>query len=424
MNLRTPLFLASASLWHRRGILTLVTLTLTLSVLLLLSIQYLRTEVRHSFTSTIANTDLIVGARSGQINLLLYSVFHLGDATNNIGWSSYQNLQQDPMVAWTVPLSLGDSYRGFRVVGTDHNFLSHVQYGDGQALKLEAGQWFEQLFDVVLGAEVARSLGHRPGDEVVLAHGGGSVSFMNHDRTPFKVSGILSATGTPVDRAVYVSLPGLEAIHVGWDAGVPLPGRTPSASQLETMTLAPDTLTAALVGLNNRMMTFRLQRKLNQYPGEPLSAILPGVALSELWRLLGQFEKTLLGITGFVVLTSLVGLAAVLLTLQVHRKQEITILRAAGASPGLIASLYLLECLFLALLASGLALVIIYGSIAVGGDWLLQEFGLQIRLRALDTAESSILAGVPIAATLVGLLPALRAWWRSHTSQFGTTSTE
>ncbi|SFM64430.1 ABC transporter permease [Marinobacter zhejiangensis] len=424
MNLSAALRLSSASLWHRRGILALVTITLTLSVMLLLGIQYLRTEVRQSFTNTIANTDLIVGARSGQLNLLLYSVFHLGDATNNIRWSSYQSLKQDPLVAWTVPLSLGDSYQGYRVVGTDDNFLAYVQFGNGQSLELAAGQWFTQLFDVVLGAEVARAMAHQPGDDIVLAHGGGRVSFVNHNQTPFRVSGVLAATGTPIDRAVYVSLPGLEAIHVGWEAGVPLPGRTPSAAQLETMNLAPDSLTATLVGLKNRMMTFRLQRQLNQSPEEPLTAILPGVALSELWRLLGQFEKTLLGITGFVVVTSLIGLATVLLTLQVHRKQEVAILRAAGASPSLIASLYLLECLLLALLASGCALVIIYASIAASSDWLLQQFGLAIGVRPLDTTEWSILAGVPAAALLVGILPALRAWWRSRETQFGTTSTE
>lgn len=424
MNLRASLQLSTASLWHRRGILALVTITLTLSVLLLLGIQYLRTEVRQSFTSTIANTDLIVGARSGQLNLLLYSVFHIGDATNNIDWATYESLRQDPLVKWTVPLSLGDSYRGYRVVGTDHSFLDHVSYGDSHPVELTDGQWFNNLFDIVLGAEVARTLQHQVGDNVALSHGSGSVSFMNHDRTPFRVSGILATTGTPVDRSVYVSLPGLEAIHVGWETGVPLAGRVPSAEQLENMALEPKAITAMLVGLKNRMQTFRLQRQINQSTGEPLTAILPGVALNELWRILGQFEKTLLGITGFVVVTSLIGLTAVLLTLQVHRRQEITILRAAGASPWLIASLYLLECLLLALLASTLAVMSGYILIASAGPWLAQEFGLVLRLRPLDSVEWSILASIPTAATLVGLLPALRAWWRSRQSPFGTTSSE
>src|SRR5690554_4595096 len=196
------LSLATASLWYRRKVLALVCLTLTLSVTLLLGIQYLRTEVRQSFTSTISGTDLIVGARSGQLNLLLYSVFHIGDATNNIRWSTYQKLAQDKRIDWVVPVSLGDSYRGYRVVSTNAQFVERFRYGNDQPLELAAGHWFTDLFDVVLGAGVARQLNHQTDDSVVLSHGGGRTSFANHTNLPFRVSGILAPTGTPVDQAV------------------------------------------------------------------------------------------------------------------------------------------------------------------------------------------------------------------------------
>src|SRR5690606_41334490 len=129
-KLKLTVFLSAASLWYRRRVLALVCLTLTLSVTLLLGIQYLRTEIRQSFTSTITGTDLIVGARSGQLNLMLYTVFHIVDATNNIRWSIYQQLQQDQRVDWGIPISLGDSYRGYRVVSTNDQFLTKFQYGN------------------------------------------------------------------------------------------------------------------------------------------------------------------------------------------------------------------------------------------------------------------------------------------------------
>ena len=160
MKARLALSLAMASLWHRKKVLTLVCLTLTLSVSLLLGIQYLRTEVKHSFTSTISGTDLIVGARSGQLNLLLYTVFHIGNATNNIRWSTFQTLKDDERLAWLIPISLGDSYRGYRVVATDSNFLSHFRYGRDQPLELAAGRWFDRVFDVVLGAGVESAGNH------------------------------------------------------------------------------------------------------------------------------------------------------------------------------------------------------------------------------------------------------------------------
>lgn len=413
-HIRLALSLATASLWYRRRVLALVCLTLTLSVTLLLGIQYLRTEVRNSFTSTISGTDLIVGARSGQLNLLLYTVFHIGDATNNIRWSTYRKLADDDRIDWVVPISLGDSYRGYRVVSTNEQFIKRFQYGNDQPLKLETGQWFDDLFDVVLGAGVARKLEHRTGDSVVLSHGGGRTSFANHTDLPFRVSGILAPTGTPVDQAVYISLEAMEAIHVGWESGVALPGRTLSPDNAQQRDLTPTAITAALVGLDRPILTFQIQRELNQFQGEPLSAILPGVALSELWRLMGQFERALLGISAFVVITSLVGLVAVLLTLQAQRQREIAVLRAVGASPALIASLYSFECVVLALAACVLGVGV--GAVAIAGlsPWLLEHYGIQVALRPLNSAEWLILGAVPLVALLVSLVPALRSWQQSR----------
>lgn len=418
MKARLACSLAAASLWHRRKVLALVCLTLTLSVTLLLGIQYLRTEVKQSFTSTISDTDLIIGARSGQLNLLLYTVFHIGDATNNIRWSTFQDLKQDSRIDWLVPISLGDSYKGFRVVGTDGNFGKHFRFGRGQALKLAGGQWFNGVFDVVLGAGVAEKLNHALDDKITLSHGGGRTSFSNHTNTPFTVTGILEATGTPVDQAVYISLQGMEAIHVGWESGVAIPGRTLTPEQAQGRDFTPSAITAVFAGLDRKILTFRVQRDINQHTGEPLSAILPGVALSELWRLMSQFERALLGITGFVVITSLIGLIAVLLTLQTQRAHEIAILRATGASPTLIASLYVIECLALAVVACLISLTLSAAAISMLSPWLLTHYGIQIQLRPLYFPEWGLLASVPLAAMLVGLVPAFSAWRKSRSQGF------
>ncbi|MGP9676366.1 MULTISPECIES: ABC transporter permease [unclassified Halomonas] len=421
MKTRLALSLATASLWHRRKVLALVCLTLTLSVTLLLGIQYLRTEVKQSFTSTISDTDLIIGARSGQLNLLLYTVFHIGDATNNIRWSTYQELKKDKRIDWLIPISLGDSYKGFRVVGTDSGFGKHFQFGRGQHLTLAEGQWFSGIFDVVLGAGVAKTLNHGINDKIVLSHGGGRTSFSNHKDTPFTVTGILEATGTPVDQAVYISLQGMEAIHVGWESGVAIPGRTLTPEQAQGRDFTPNAITAVFAGLDRKILTFRVQRDLNQYTEEPLSAILPGVALSELWRLMSQFERALLGITGFVVVTSLIGLIAVLLTLQAQRAHEIAILRATGASPSLIASLYIIECLALAMVACLISLALGTLAISMFGPWLLTNYGVQIQLRPLYLEEWALLASVPLAALLVALAPALSTWQQSRSQGFGSS---
>ncbi|MCR8916105.1 FtsX-like permease family protein [Marinobacter panjinensis] len=424
MTVRLAFSLAMASLWYRRKVLALVTLTLTLSITLLLGVQYLRTEVKQTFTNTISGTDLIVGARSGQLNLLMYTIFHIGDATNNIRWNTYQKLQEDQRIDWLVPLSLGDSYRGHRVVGTSEQFPEYFRYGRDQKPELVEGKWFSEVFEVVLGARVARRHGHQLGDDIILSHGGGRTSFSNHKDTPFTVAGVLAPTGTPVDQAVYVSLEGLEAIHIGWESGVAIPGRTVTPEQALERDLAPDNITAALVGIERKVLTFQVQREINEFREEPLSAILPGVALSELWRIMGQFENALLGITGFVVVTSLIGLIAVLLTLQVQRRQEVAILRATGASPLLIAALHVIECVALAIAACILAVIAGAAGIAGLSPWLLETWGIQIGLRPLNGMEWLIIASVPCAAFVVGLIPALQAWRGSRKQGLGHVAPE
>ncbi|PAV25525.1 putative ABC transport system permease protein [Tamilnaduibacter salinus] len=413
MMVRTTIRLALASLWHRRGTLSLVVLTLTLSVSLLLGVQYLRTEVKQSFVSTISGTDLIVGARSSPLNLLLYSVFHVGNATNNVRWSTYQAIRQNDAVDWMVPMSLGDSHKGHRVVGTTTGFFEHFEYGQAQQLTISPGRPFSDVFDVVIGADVAREHDYQLGDEIILSHGTGSTSFVEHDDKPFTVVGVLDPTGTPVDNALYVSLEAIEAIHLGWQAGVPVPGQTTSAEQARQADLTPGEITAALVGVKRKVLTFRLQRTWNQWHDEPLTAILPGVALSRLWQLLDGFETALLAITGFVVATSLVGMTAVLLTTQAHRRREMAVLRAIGAPPGLIAALFSIESVLIAMVSVALALGASYGGLTLMMPLIEAQLGLRLSLRPLSAVEWGLLGAVPLCALLISLVPALRAYRRS-----------
>ena len=257
------LALAWKSLLNRRFTALLTIVSIALSVALLVGVERLRTEARSSFASTISGTDLVVGARSGPVQLLLYTVFRIGDATNNFAWESYQDVAGHPSVAWSVPLSLGDSHRGFRVLGTTPEYFVRYKYARGRELAFRAGSVFDDLYDAVVGAEVAAILGYVPGDRIVLAHGASDVSFARHADKPFRVVGILERTGTPVDRTVHVSLAAIEAIHAGWQSGAPLPGMQVSAEQARNMDLTPKAITGALLGLKSKVATFRVQRYVN-----------------------------------------------------------------------------------------------------------------------------------------------------------------
>jgi putative ABC transport system permease protein len=406
--------LALASLANRRFTALLTVFAIALSVCLLLAVERVRTEARASFANTISGTDLIVGARSGSVNLLLYSVFRIGNATNNIRWDSFEKLAAHRQVDWAIPISLGDSHRGYRVMGTNEGYFDHYRYGRGQPLQLAQGKRFHDLFDVVLGAEVAQALNYKLGDKLVLSHGVATVSLQQHDDKPFVVSGILARTGTPVDRTLHISLEGMEALHVDWQNGVPARGAGKvSAEQARHMDLQPKAITAAMLGLKSKIATFAVQREVNDYRGEPLLAILPGVALQELWSLMGTAEKALFVVSLFVVLTGLIGMLTAILTSLNERRREMAILRSVGARPWHVASLLILEAFSLAAAGVVAGTALLYAGIAGAQGYVQANYGLYLPLSAPTPYEWTLLGAILAAALLMGCVPAWRAYRQS-----------
>jgi putative ABC transport system permease protein len=405
------LILAARSLWNRRVTAALTIASIAVSVALLLGVQKMRTAARDSFASTVSGVDLIVGARTGPLNLLLYSIFRVGDATANVGWDSYQKIATHPDVAWTIPISLGDSHRGFRVMGTDLSYFEHYRFGDARPLSFAAGGPFRDLYDAVLGADVARQLHYKLGDSIIIAHGIGRVSFAEHRDKPFRVAGILAPTGTPVDRTVHVSLQAITAIHIDWQSGMQAPpGFRVSADEARRRDLTPQTITAFLVGMRSKMMLFTMQRAINEYRAEPLLAVLPGVALSQLWELVGIADSALMLVAAFVVLACLLGMLTAILTSLNERRREMAILRSVGARPGHIFSLLVAEAGLLAgagvLAGMGLA----YLLLLAGRPLLESRYGIFVPITGLSGYEIAILLSVVGTALLIGLLPAGRAY--------------
>jgi putative ABC transport system permease protein len=269
------------------------------------------------------------------MHLLLSSVFGIGNATNNLSRESYQRIAGLPEVAWTIPLSLGDSHRGFRVLGTTQEYFDHYRFGRDRRLELVEGERFADANGTVLGAEVATALGYRLGQQIVIAHGSGDVAFALHKDHPFRVTGILARTGTPVDRAIHVSLEGMDAVHAAESAEAgadPLAAAMRDARRREAQSAGQKdqdrdhdhdqhgagerstrTITAVLVGLKSRNKALFLQRQVNESRDEPLTAILPGATLLEVWDIVAG-EKTLIAISALVVIMGLAGMLIALLT--------------------------------------------------------------------------------------------------------------
>lgn len=411
----TPLVgLAARSAWARRGTLVLVALSIALSTALLLTLERLREDVRASFSQAVSGTDLVVGARTGPVQLMLYAVFRLGGATNDISMASVDAIARHPAVAWVVPIALGDSHRGFPVVGTSTGYFEHFRYGDGQALALAEGRAFsgtlDGLYEAVLGAEVADRLGYRVGQRIVLAHGAGGELGAEHADKPFTVVGILAPTGTPVDRSVHVGLPAIEAIHLDWAGGAPMPGVHIAAEQARKFDLAPKRATAAFVGLKSRVAVFRVQRWVADYEAEPLLAVLPGVALDELWEVVGVGERSLLAVSALVAVVSLAGLVAVVLAGLAERRRELAVLRAVGAGPRHVLALLAAEAALVTLAGAALGVLLAVAAVVLAGPWVQQHLGVALSHGAPTPTQWSWLGAVLAAGMLAGLVPGWRAY--------------
>jgi len=408
----TLFLIALKSARFRRTSIVLTVIAIAISATLLLGVDKIRKESRASFFNTVSQTDLIVGARSSPTNLLLYSVFRIGNATNNVSWDTYEAIAERDEVAWTIPISLGDSHRGFRVMGTSTDYFDFYRYGNKQSLTLDSGERFNEVYDTVLGADVARDLGYEVGDEIIISHGLASADFAGHDDKPFTVVGVLDRTGTPVDRTVHVSLAGIEAIHVDWvdgsRSGVPL-----DAEQALQFDLTPTSITAFMVGLENRAQTFTVQREINEYQAEPMSAILPGATLSEFWRTISPVEQVLFVISGFVLLAGLLGMLTTILSTLNERRREIAVLRAIGARGRHVVMLIVLETLLVVTAGCALGVGMLYGLLAVARPIVARRYGVDLAATWLDSTQLGIIGGVVGAAVLVALIPAFIAYRRS-----------
>lgn len=402
--------LAAKSAWNRRLTLGLALAAIALSITMLLGVERIRHDARAGFAMSVSGADLVIGARTSPVQLMLYAVFRIGEATNNIRWQSYRAIAEHPAVAWAIPLSLGDSHRGFPVLGATPAYFEHFRYGEAQPLAFVSGKRFEGVFDTVLGAEVAQRLGYRLGDKIVLSHGMGGEGLAEHGDKPFTVTGILARSGTPVDRTIHVNLEAITAIHLDWQGGAPIPGFSIPGQYVRKFDLKPKEITAALIGLKSRAAVFKIQRHVNEYAGEPLLAVLPGVALDELWQVVGVVERTLLAVSAMVVAVGLAGLVAVILASLNERRRELAILRSVGARPGDVFLLLMIEGMFVTVLGSLLGVVLLFAATAAAGPWVQAHYGLIIHTRFVSLEELKLL-GIVIT---IGLLASLAPGWRAY----------
>lgn len=403
--------LALKSLKNRKASALLTMISIALSVTLLLSVEKTKRAAEEGFTQSVSQVDLLVGARTGPLNLILYSVFNMGNATNNISWESYQEIKNYPEVDWTIPYSLGDGHRGFRVVATDENFYKHYRYRGQESIQFKEGQPAVDIWDVVIGSQVYEKLKYKIGDSAVIAHGvTRGEAIQQHDDKPFRIVGILKPTGTAIDQSLYITLYGMEAIHLDWKNGAqPSKENAIPQNQLSKEKIQIGPITSFFLRTKSRIQTLKLQRQINNFESEPLLAIIPGATLADLWRGLSQIDIVLKIISFMVLIIGLAAMVSSILASLNERRREMSILRSIGAGPLRMTILLVFESSLISFCAIIIGTAVHLLTFHLLSGWIESEFGFYIRDSLITKQEFIYLALVWIAGTLIGFIPAIQA---------------
>lgn len=405
------LSLAIKSIKNRIFTTSLTVFSIALSLCLLLSVEKTKRAAQDGFTQSVSQVDLLVGGRTGPLNLILYTVFNMGSASNNISRESYDHFTNHPAVAWTIPYSLGDGHKGFRIVATDENFYNHYRFRGQGKIEFKSGKPALDIWEAVIGSEVEKKLKYQLNDKITIAHGvTKGVGLIEHDDKPFTISGILKPTGTAIDQSIYISLYGMEAIHIDWQSGAaPSKDNFVPQYQIKKENLKLGPITSFFIRTKSRIETLSLQREINSYSGEPLLSIIPGATLADLWRGLSQIENILKIISWMVLIVGMASMLSSLLAGLNERRREMAILRALGAGPFKITLLLVFESTILTTLGICIAFLIQYFSFQFLAAWLEGEFGFYMTGNWITQTELLYLFVTFILGMLTGFIPALKA---------------
>ncbi|MBP9706648.1 MAG: ABC transporter permease [Oligoflexales bacterium] len=407
-------YLTFKSILNRRQTAFLTLFTIAVSVTLLLSIQRVRDGAKFSFENTISGADLIVGARTGSIELLLFSIFRLGYPTQNVSAASYTKIRSWPGVDWSIPLAIGDSHQGYKVIGTDDNLFKHYKFGRTRPLEFLSGQAFSDASEAVIGFDVAKEQNYSLNKNIIVRHGESEVHIVDHEDVPIKIVGIIAKTGTPIDRSIFVSLDAIAVMHHSEsDKSTQDSEHEHEHEHEHEQKEKLPALSAFILGLDSRLASIGLQRQINDYPDEALLAILPGASFAQLWGLISGIELALLVISFFVFIAGLLGMLSSLLSTLNERRREMAILRAIGAKPRHIFWLLVSESVILTTAGALLGFSLLFITLAILKPWLEHSFGVFLPTEWLTREDVFIIAGVLAAGLFAGLIPAYQAYKNS-----------
>lgn len=450
---------------------TLTVTSITLGVAMVIGITVVQTETERSFNQTSVGYDLIFAAKGSQLQATLNTLYHLETSVGIVPYSLYEVAKADPRVERAFPFYVGDSYRGFRVVGTSSDFIANAEPRRGFPFELAEGRNFEAPLEAVLGAEVARRTGHKIGDRLYITHGvvelaPGAEPHI-HDDVPVYVVGILKPSGSANDRVVFTDLYTTHALHDphfhhdedddhhhsdhdernhahsdghNHDHNHDSHNDHDHANDINPIKTQIDLkeLDAVLVKMVNPAAALQLSGMIN-YPTpdnpilarnmmrdpffrykDQIMAVVPAMQIMSLMSIVGNAEVVLKYVAWFVVVVALFGVLIAIYNTMEDRKRDLAVMRALGASKAKIFSIILFEAVIICGLGSIFGLIAGHGIVTVAIPYLADFAGIVITAFNIDSNQILLILSVILTGALVGIIPAIKAYRTDAVKNLGS----
>lgn len=465
----TLLSIVSKNLRKRLLSTSLTIFSILLGVSLIIAIYVIQAETERSFNQTSVGYDLILTAKGSQLQATLNALYHLETSVGIIPYSLFEAAQRDPRVEKAFPLYVGDSYNGFRVIGTSIDFIDSAEPRRGQNFSINSGSNFERPLEAVLGSDVARRTGLRVGDEIQIRHGlrepiPGAEEHI-HDNAPVTIVGILNPSGTANDRVIFTDLYTTHALHDpmfhiddhSHDDTGEIDDHDHSESDNHSHDHADDKdtlshehsgdlsdhielkeLDAILIKMVNPAAALQLSGMIN-YPTpanpilarnlmrdpffrykEQIMAVIPAMQIMSLMSIVGNAEVVLRYVAWFVIVVALTGVLIAIYNTMEERKRDLAIMRALGASRRQVFGIIVLESVVIC--AAGSILGIMFGHILVyfSIPYLANIAGIVINAFVFDIYQFYLVIAVVILGAIAGIVPALKAYNTDPTKNLGS----
>lgn len=378
--------------------------SILVSVMLIISVQNLTTQLKSNVIENAGAYDILVGAPGSSIQLVLNTIFYYDAPIANINIEYYESLQKDSRVANVVPIGMGDNYNGYKIIGTSNDFFT-------DKYKLKSGELFKNNGEAVIGSTVAKITGLKVGDKFSGMHGLTEEGGHAHADFQYTVVGVLEQTKTPSDTVIYTDIESLWTVH-GLEHNEHNENDDMEMDDEHDESMhgnsSENLITALLVkttSLSNQVMVTNDLNKNND-----IQAINPAATLRKLLVMLNAGEIVVTLVAYVSIFLSIIVLFTTMLSASIERRKDISILRALGANRKTVFKTILLETLIIAIIGAVLGFIVAHIAIGILGNYTAVNYGINISGFSVQIAEVFVLLGAVVLSIVAGMIPAVMVY--------------